>query len=215
MQWELPVACSLMVDVVGFIVVDGTGSSDVGSEAVDLDDKMEVVQVVDSFKGDDNSTDVCCPEGVVVLEVVSGFSCVVFCCIVVRSTSDNVVVFKVVSISESVVIVVEWEVCVTVVSCVESVKKGAVVVVVCVKTGEDSVGGISVVIFVDSDVVVTTGGVVSLIGEVAVIDEPVDNDNVDVDTIDVSVDVNDVIDVGRLVVRSSQAPMTINCSIDR
>ena len=100
-------ACSLMVDVVGFIVVDGTGSSEVDSEAVDLDDKMEVVQVVDSFKGDDDSTDECCPEGVVVLEVVSGFSCVVFCCIVVRSTSDNVVVFKVVSISESVVIVVE------------------------------------------------------------------------------------------------------------
>ena len=67
-----------------------------------------------------------------------------------------------------------------------------------------------VVIFVDSDVVVTTGGVVSLMGEVAVIIE-----DVDVDTNDVSVDVNDVIDVGRLVVCSSQAPMTINCSIDR
>ena len=91
-----------------FIVVDGTGSSDVDSEAVDLDDNMEVVHVVDSFKGDDeDSTDECCLEGKVVLEVVSGFSCVVFCCIVVRSTSDNVVVFKVVSISESVVIVVE------------------------------------------------------------------------------------------------------------
>ena len=202
--------CSLMVDVVGFIVVDGTGSSDVDSEAVDLDDKMEVVEVVDSFKGDDESTDECCPEGVVVLEVVSGFRCVVFCCIVVRSTSDKVVAFEVVSILESVVIVVECEVRVTVVSCVSCVEA----VVVCVKTGEDSVGGISVVIFVDSGVVVTTGGVVSLIGEVAVIDEPVDNDNVDVDTTDVSVDVNDVIDVGRLVVRSSQAPMTINCSID-
>ena len=202
-------ACSLMVDVVGFIVVDGTGSSEVDSEAVDLDDKMEVVQVVDSFKGDDDSTDECCPEGVVVLEVVSGFSCVVLC-IVVSSISDNVVVFEVVSSSESVVIVVECEVCVTVVSCVESVKKGAVVVVVCVETDEDSVGTILVVIFVDSDVVVTTGGVVSLMGEVAVIIE-----DVDVDTNDVFVDVNDVIDVGRLVVRSSQAPMTINNSIDR
>ena len=210
--------CSLLVDVVGFIVVDGTGSSDVDSEAVDLDDKKEVVQVVDSFKGDDDSTDEFCPEGVVVLEVVSGFRCVVFCCIVVRSTSDKVVAFEVVSISESVVIVVECEVRVTVVSCascVEAVKNGTVVVVVCVKTGEDSVGDISVVIFVDSGVVVTTGGVASLIGEVAVIDEPVDDDNVDVDTTDVSVDVNDVIEVGRLVVRSSQAPMTINNSIDR
>ena len=90
-----------------------------------------------------------------------------------------------------------------------------VVVVVCVETVEDSVGTILVVIFVDSDVVVTTGGVVSLMGEVAVIDEPVDIDDVDVDTNDASVDVNDVIDVGRLVVCSSQAPMTINCSIDR
>lgn len=211
MQWELPVACSLMVDVVGFIVVDGTGSSDVDSEAVDLDDKMEVVQVVDSFKGDDDSTDECCPEGVVVLEVVSGFSCVVFCCIVVRSTSDNVVVFEVVSISESVVIVVEWEVCVTVVSCVESVKKGALVVFVCVEIDE---GSISVVIFVDSEVVVTTGGVVSLMGEVAVIDEPVDIDDVDVDTNDASVDVDGFMDVGRLVVCSLQAPITIDCSID-
>ena len=71
-----------------------------------------------------------------------------------------------------------------------------------------------VVIFVDSEVVVTTGGVVSLMGEVAVIDEPVDIDDVDVDTNDASVDVEGVMDVGRLVVCSLQAPITIDCSID-
>lgn len=51
----------------------------------------------------------------------------------------------------------------------------------------------------------------SLMGEVAVIDEPVDIDD---DTNDASVDVDGVMDVGRLVVCSSQAPITIDCSID-
>lgn len=54
----------------------------------------------------------------------------------------------------------------------------------------------------------------SLMGEVAVIDEPVDIDDVDVDTNDASVDVDGFMDVGRLVVCSLQAPITIDCSID-